>query len=93
MKRGKGLRRERQSTMFTVEFESDASVITTLDQENMFEDVEMIVADNGIVYMRQYDEKMDDYQMLFMSLQQFTDIIASYRSPEGMYKIMNRKKP
>ena len=69
--------------MFTVEFESDASVITTLDQENMFEDVEMIVADNGIVYMRQYDEKMDDYQMLFMSLQQFTDIIASYRSPEG----------
>jgi len=43
--------------------------------------------------MRQYDEKMDDYQMLFMSLQQFTDIIASYRSPEGMYKIMNRKKP
>ena len=40
MKRGNDLRRERQSTMFTVEFESDASVITTLDQENMFEDVE-----------------------------------------------------
>ena len=79
--------------MFTVEFESDASVITTLDQENMFEDVEMIIADNGIVYMRQYDEKMDDYQMLFMSLQQFEDIMASYHSPEGMFKIMNRNKP
>jgi len=79
--------------MFTVEFESDASVITTLDQEAFFEDVEMIVANNGVVYMRQYDEKMDDYQMLFMSLQQFTDIVASYNSPEGMYKIIDRNKP
>jgi|TARA_R110000772_G_C12942842_1_gene401168 hypothetical protein len=78
--------------MFTVEFESDASVITTLDQADFFEDVETIVAANGIVYMRQYDEKMDDYQMLFMSLQQFTDIIASYNSPEGMYKIVDRNK-
>ena len=78
--------------MFTVEFESDASVITTLDQADFFEDVETIVAANDIVYMRQYDEKMDDYQMLFMSLQQFTDIIASYNSPEGMYKIVDRNK-
>tara|TARA_B100000780_G_scaffold178193_1_gene124920 strand:+ start:612 stop:878 length:267 start_codon:yes stop_codon:yes gene_type:complete len=77
--------------MFTVEFESDAAVITTLDQNDNFEDVEMVIADNGIVYMRQYDEKMDDYQMLFMSYQQFTDIIASHRRPEGMYKIAKEK--
>jgi len=79
--------------MYTVEFESDAAVITTLDQKAFFEDVEMVVADNGIVYMRQYDEERDDYQMLFMSLQQFTDIIASYSSPEGMFKIIDRKNP
>ena len=78
--------------MFTVEFDSDASVVTTLDHKGMFEDVEMVIADNGIVYMRQFDEHMDDYQMLFMSLQQFTDILTSYRTPEGMYKVVPKGK-
>ena len=78
--------------MFTVEFDSDASVVTTLVHKGMFEDVEMVIADNGIVYMRQFDEHMDDYQMLFMSLQQFTDILTSYRTPEGMYKVVPKGK-
>lgn len=78
--------------MFTVEFDSDASVVTTLDHGGVFEDVEMVIADNGIVYMRQFDEHMDDYQMLFMSLQQFTDILTSYRTPEGMYKVVPKGK-
>jgi len=77
--------------MFTVEFESDASVVTTLDHSGLFEDVEMVIADNGIVYIRHFDEGMDDYQMLYMSLQQFTDIITSYRTPEGMYKVVPKE--
>ena len=83
------------AVMFEVdegEFDSDASVVTTLDHKGMFEDVEMVIADNGIVYMRQFDEHMDDYQMLFMSLQQFTDILTSYRTPEGMYKVVPKGK-
>jgi len=73
--------------MFTVEFESDASVITTLDHDDKFEDVETIIADNDIVYMRQFDDKLNEYQMLYMSRQQFLDIIAAYKSPEGAYRI------
>jgi hypothetical protein len=71
--------------MYTVEFESDASVITTLDQNDMYEDVEVILGDDGVVFMRQYEPEMDSYQMLIMSSQQFLDIMAAYKSKEGAY--------
>ena len=45
--------------MYTVEFESDAAVITTLDQDDMHEDVEVILGDDGDVYIRQFEPDMD----------------------------------
>jgi len=71
--------------MYTVEFESDASVITTLDQRDEYEDIEVILGDDGVVFMRQYEPEMDSYQMLIMSSQQFLDIMAAYKSKEGAY--------
>jgi hypothetical protein len=71
--------------MFTVEFESDAAVITTLDQNNLHEDVEVIFGDDGDVYMRQFEPEMDSYQMLIMSAQQWLDLMAAYKSSEGSY--------
>ena len=71
--------------MYTVEFESDASVITTLDQHDRHEDVEVILSDDGVVFMRQYEPEMEAYQMLIMSSQQFLDIMAAYKSKEGAY--------
>ena len=71
--------------MFTVEFESDAAVITTLDQNDLYEDVEVIFGDEGEVYMRQFEPEMDSYQMLIMSAQQWLDIMAAYKSSEGSY--------
>lgn len=71
--------------MFTVEFESDASIITTLDERDKFEDVEVILADDGSVYMRQFDNSLEEYQMLFMSYQQVLDIFAALSSKEGAY--------
>jgi hypothetical protein len=71
--------------MFTVEYESDAEVITTLDQHDEYEDVEVILGDDGVVYMRQFEPEMESYQMLIMSSQQFLDIMAAYKSKEGSY--------
>ena len=71
--------------MYTVEFESDAAVITTLDQDKMHEDVEVILGDDGDVFIRQFEPDMDSYQMVIMSSQQFLDIMAAYNSKEGMY--------
>ena len=69
--------------MYTVEFESDASVVVSIDQSQMHEDIEMVYADNGVVYMRQYDELTSEYQLIYMSHQQWADLMAGYRSPEA----------
>ena len=71
--------------MFTVEFESDAEIITTLDQHDEHEDVEVILGDDGVVYMRQFEPDMDAYQMLVMSRHQWLDIMAAYKSSQGSY--------
>tara|TARA_R110001632_G_scaffold94197_2_gene199898 strand:- start:670 stop:903 length:234 start_codon:yes stop_codon:yes gene_type:complete len=73
--------------MFTVEFESDASVITTIDERDLYEDVEMIMGDDGTVYIRQFDDNLEQYQMLYMSSQQWLDLITAYQSPEGAYYV------
>lgn len=73
--------------MFTVEFESDASIVTTLDDKDGYNDVEMILADDGSVYIRQFDEDLGEYQMLYMSYQQWLDLMAAYQSPEGAYRL------
>lgn len=70
--------------MFTVEHESDATVIVSLDEKNKFEDVEVIVG-AGSVYIRQFDKDMDQYEMIYCSFQQLVDILAALNSEEGMY--------
>ena len=78
--------------MYTVEFESDASVVTTLDQSELHEDVEMIYTDGGVVYIRQYEPITESYNLIYMSHQQWHDLLAGYRSPEGSYYLTNKKK-
>ena len=73
--------------MYTVEFESDASIVTTLDDNDSYNDVEMILADDGSIYIRQFDEDLEEYQMLYMSYQQWLDLMAAHQSPEGAYRL------
>ena len=73
--------------MFTVEFESDSSVVTSMDEQDKFEDVEMILADDGTVFLRQFEEGMDEYQLICMSYQQLLDIVSSLDRTEGMFQI------
>jgi hypothetical protein len=71
--------------MYTVEFESDAAVVTSLDQKDKYEDVEMVVAEDNTVYIRQFDEQLNQYQMIYMSYQQLLDLFSALRSPEGAF--------
>jgi hypothetical protein len=77
--------------MFTVEFEKDSTVITTLDQKDKYQDVEVILADDGSVYLRQYEEALNEYQVIYMSYQQLLDIFASMQQTEGAYYTLQRK--
>lgn len=73
--------------MFTVEFEHDASVITSLDESGQMEDVEVIIGDDDVVFMRQWQEELGKYEMLVMTYQQLMDITASLQTTEGMHQI------
>jgi hypothetical protein len=73
--------------MFTVEFESDASVITSLDESGQMQDIELIIGDDDVVFMRQWDEDLGKYEMLVMTYQQLLDITASLQTTEGLHQI------
>jgi hypothetical protein len=70
--------------MFTVEFESDATVITTLDQAGELNDVEVIL-DEDSIFFRQWSDDMGSYDLVEMSEQQLRDIIAALSKSEGAY--------
>ena len=78
--------------MYTVEFEPDASVITSLDPTGQFNDVEVIIGEDNHVYIRQFDDDANAYEMVIMDYTQFIQIFAAVQSPEGVYIIENRKQ-
>jgi len=73
--------------MFTVEFEADSSVVTVLDESGQMEDIEVIISEDDVVFMRQWDEDLGKYEMLVMTYQQLLDITASLQTTEGLHKI------
>lgn len=73
--------------MYTVEFEPDASVITSMDERDKYEDVEMVIAEDGTVFMRQFEDQLDSHQLIVMSYQQLLDLVTSLQQTEGLFKI------
>jgi hypothetical protein len=76
--------------MFTVEFEPDAAIIQSLDETGNMNDVEMIIAEEGVVYIRQWDDSLEKYEMLVMTYQQLLDIVLSLKQTEGLFQIVPR---
>jgi hypothetical protein len=70
--------------MFTVEHMPEDTIITTLDQSGKFNDVEVIM-DAESVFIRQWSEDMEVYDLIELSNQQLKDIIAAMNSTEGAY--------
>lgn len=72
--------------MYTVEFEDDATIITSLDEQGDLEDLQ-VIQDERFVFLRQYDEFTDEFMVLMITPQQFQDIIAAQQCSEGAYSI------
>ena len=70
--------------MFTVEHEFDSTLITTLDNTGEQGDVEVHL-DEQSVFIRQWCEEMQVFDLIEMSMQQLKDIVAALNSPEGAY--------
>lgn len=73
--------------MYTVEFESDASVIISLDEKDKFDDVELVICDNNTVFIRQFEQEMNQYQLITISYQQLLDLFTALNSSEGLHQI------
>ena len=74
--------------MFTVEFERDASVITVLDETGQYDDVEVIIGEDSEVFIRQFDDENNSYDIIIMTYAQLIDILASLNSTEGMHRVL-----
>ena len=79
--------------MFTVELEYDYALIRTLDEQDRYEDVEVVIGDEGEVFMLQFNESTQKNSVIAMSLQQLVDLYAAMESPEGAFRLeVNRGK-
>ena len=76
--------------MFTVEFEPDSSIITSIDETDTYHDVEMIIGDDGGVFIRQFTDEMEEYQLIYISYQQLLDLMSSLKQTEGAYYLKTR---
>ena len=77
--------------MFTVEFESNYSLVVSIDETDSFEDVEMSINDDSTVFIRQFDEAMGEFQMIYISYQQLLDLVTSLRQTEGAYFLTKKQ--
>jgi hypothetical protein len=72
--------------MFTIEFQPDHTLVTSLDEEDMCEDVQMVITEES-VYFVQYDESLQETQTILISYQQLLDLFASLDRSQGTYYI------
>jgi hypothetical protein len=77
--------------MFTVELEYDYALIRTLDEQDRYEDVEVVIGDEGEVFMLQFNESTQKNSVIAMSLQQLVDLYAAMDSPEGLFGLEVRR--
>lgn len=71
--------------MFTVEFEPDCSVITCLDNQDAFDDVEVTICEDDSVFIRQHIQDVEETNIIYMSYGQLAEIVAALNQTEGAY--------
>ncbi|MCP4493079.1 MAG: hypothetical protein GY820_38140 [Gammaproteobacteria bacterium] len=73
--------------MYTVEFGSACATITTLDEHDAYDDVEVIICEDDTVFIKQHIQDVEEVNVIFMSYGQLMDIMAAMNSPEGAYRL------
>jgi len=77
--------------ILTIEMEHDCTVLTSLDERANFEDIEVLITDDDIVYISQLTADTSKAQVLELSFQQLRDILAGMELPEGAYYIKGQE--
>lgn len=77
--------------MFTNEFDWDSTTTTVLDESGAFEDVEVVIDDPG-VFIRQYNEANNRYDLIVMTHAMFQELLVAMKTSEGAYRTFFEKK-
>lgn len=75
--------------MFTNEFEFDETRTVIMDETAQHEDVEVLIGDG--VFIRQWNDDLDKYDVVYMTPQMFNELIEAMKHPEGMFVVRFRK--
>jgi len=78
--------------MITNEMEYDETIITVMDDDGLYEDVQVFLDDNE-VYIRQYNEVDDKHDLVVMSCEMYLQMLSAMKLPEGMFKFEFKDKP
>lgn len=80
-------------TMFTIEHEFDATVITLIDEgsEALQEDITILAFDDCVV-LEQEDVMTGEPVRVTFSMAQLADLAAALDLPEGSYRLDRRRK-
>lgn len=70
--------------MFTVEMDHDETLVTILDENNDYDDVQFVIFDD-IVYIRQWNEMHDFCEIVSLSPEMFDDFRKALDLSEGSY--------
>lgn len=76
--------------MYTVEFDLAGTTITTLDEQDAYDDVEVCISEDNTVFIRQYTQDVEAINVIHMSYGQLMDIVAAMNSSEGAYRLESR---
>ena len=71
--------------MYTVEFEDRFTTIISIDEDAEFDDLELTIDEEGVCYLRQFDNEENRYDLVAFSFQQLVDLWAAMESPEGFF--------
>ena len=72
--------------MFTNEFDFEETIITVLDDNGVHEDIQIYLDENE-VYIRQWNERKQIYDLVVMSPKMMFEIMEAMKRPEGAYII------
>ena len=77
--------------MFTSEFGPNFADVIVIDDNGVFEDANMIITEDSRVFIRQWDDGNEEYQIICMSYRQLNEMVSALNHPAGVYQTLTRE--
>lgn len=71
----------------TIEIEDECSIVTSMDVTGEHPDTQLLIFYDNKVYIRQFNEKTDRYNVVSMTYEQLKGLTMSLNLPEGSYMV------